>query len=606
MSRKKDYYKKLTCIREILINLDQHQIELKNIEKVYENLLNESKDTLNFLAYEIKEEDIEQFYPFYFQLEGITYKAELIPFLCPLGENKALDIEVISKFLSFYPNKYQTLNFISTIKRIEKANSLFMEINSFFEQGKGGFSSLSKQQFFSLYHPFCLDRKTLNPTSENIEKVYQFLLSIQEDNPLLKKQYLTQKEMINFLSNSFCAPDIIDILSSKSILSLLEQGKLTHHEYLSILWLARKNSSKDPNRSLEAKIFTNPNLERIICSGSLSIGEVIDFVKKTDNRELQPQVILTLLNEDWTKYCLENNIHIIKLSQQITSIFPSDQKEAISYLYQLQKHSRVLIERIKQNSLTTELSNFKQLIDYLNSCPKNDEQKLTSSLANSPIMDYFTWQEILEILKQIAFTSSSEDFVDFIFQLSLNDNFNELGDNDLTKYEIIPYLIEKLTIEPTDNLMKQKLITIRNIVTSTNFKRQFYSSFSLEITKQLVDIILTCHSTGQLQNIEIVSQEHNTSMTLDNYLTLLFYMKDLEIKRDSNYYLYGEYIRYLDKILLEEGSGMSIVIPAVTRVRESEEVITVKSIYSTELEESELKIKSHKKYSILQKVSKHW
>ncbi len=603
MNRKKDYYKKLTCIREILINLDQHQIELKNIEKVYENLLNESKDTLKFLAYEIKEEDIEQFYPFYFQLEGITYKAELIPFLCPLGENKALDIEVISKFLSFYPNKYQALNFISTIKRIEKANFLFMEINSFFEQEKGGFSSLSKQQFFSLFRPFYLDRKELNLTSENIEKVYQFLLSIQEDNPLLKMQYLTQKEMINFLSNSFCSPNMIDILSSNSILSLLEQGKLTHDEYLSILLLIRKNSSKDSNCSLEAKIFTNPNLARIICSGNLSIGEVIDFVKKADKEELQLQAILTLLNEDWTKYCLENNIHIIKLSQQITSLLPVHQEEAISCLYQLQKHSKVLIKRIKQSSLTTELFNLKQLIDCLNSYPKNDKQKL----ANSPLLDYFTWQEILDILKQIPLASSAEDLVDFIFQLLLNDNFNELGDNDLTKYEIIPYLIEKLTIDKLDNLVKQKLITIRNIVTSTNFKKHFSSSFSLEVAKQLIDILLTCHSIEQLQNIEIVSQEHNASMTLDNYLTLLFYMKDLEIKKDSKYYLYGEYIRHLDKILLEEEGETSVVVPTTSRrVAESEEAITVRCGYSTESEETNVKIRSHKKYSILRKVSKHW
>lgn len=84
-------------------------------------------------------------------------------------------------------------------------------------------------------------------------------------------------------------------------------------------------------------------------------------------------------------------------------------------------------------------------------------------------------------------------------------------------------------------------------------------------------------------------------------------MKDLEIKKDSKYYLYGEYIRHLDKILLEEEGETSVVVPATSRrVAESEEAITVRCGYSTESEETNVKIRSHKKYSILQKVSKYW
>ena len=190
---------KLNHIKEILIKMEEHRVQLSDKEKAYNQLLAEDERNLWILAKTVDEDQIKNLYSFYFTLEEVDYKRDLLIHLRSINQNKSLNTKVVSAFLELNPTRRQMLAFIEKMKNTEKVDEMFLFIVSFFKEGLGGFSKQNHKQLLKFLEPFYQeDAYPLN--KQAIKEEVLLLKKLQQENKLLERHYLTKKEMLELLS----------------------------------------------------------------------------------------------------------------------------------------------------------------------------------------------------------------------------------------------------------------------------------------------------------------------------------------------------------------------------------------------------------------------
>ena len=128
---------KLNLIKEILIQMEEHQVQLNDKEEAYNQLLAEDERNLWILARTVSEDQIKTLYSFYFTLEEVDYKRDLLIYLRSINKNKSLNIKVVSSFLELNPTRRQMLAFMEKMRNTEKVDEMFLTIFSFFKEELG-------------------------------------------------------------------------------------------------------------------------------------------------------------------------------------------------------------------------------------------------------------------------------------------------------------------------------------------------------------------------------------------------------------------------------------------------------------------------------------
>ncbi len=551
---------KLNHIKEILIKMEEHRVQLSDKEKVYNQLLAEDERNLWILAKTVDEDQIKNLYSFYFTLEEVDYKRDLLIHLRSINQNKSLNTKVVSAFLELNPTRRQMLAFIEKMKNTEKVDEMFLFIVSFFKEGLGGFSKQNHKQLLKFLEPFYQeDAYPLNKKA--IKEEVLLLKKLQQENKLLERHYLTEKEMLELVSIGLDNKYLVRVLASDTLIYLLEKNQMSASDYRKILDTIKIEEAQNHSINWKTNILTCPNLKSLVFETDLSMKEVISLVceKNTDyqNWELNLRMFYYFLFEEWSNYCVSTHQNPLHLCKKFTSLLenkPYGTQSGIENLLCLAETTG-MIEMFKNNSLSPEENNqqLEKLITYLTSIPSYNAFITTLRMLENGYLffHYSSCEEIVEQLKALNIPELDIATSDILLDLVSNNNFEDFLSKDITRYEILPYIANKAKEE--NRLCRQKLDTISNILTSSEFNQHFQTSLTKEDLQHLTDIVFDCKEESQLNHLYMVSTEKYKEISPSTYFLLLHFMKDETVRhQDERYPQYGEYIAKIEDMLEKE------------------------------------------------------
>ena len=551
---------KLNSIKEILIRMEEHQVQLSDKEKAYNQLLAEDERNLWILAKTVDEDQIKNLYSFYFTLEEVDYKRDLLIHLRSINENKSLNTKVVSAFLELNPTRRQMLAFIEKMKNTEKVDEMFLFIVSFFKEGLGGFSKQNHKQLLKFLEPFYQeDAYPLN--KQAIKEEVQLLKKLQQENKLLERHYLTEKEMLKLLSIGLDNKYLVRVLSRDTLIYLLEKNQMSVPDYRKILDTIKIEEPQNHSIDWKTNILTSPKLKSLVFEADLSMKEVVSLVceKNTDyqNWELNLRMFYYFLFEECSNYCVsahQNPLHLCKKFTSLLENKPYSTQSGIEALFSLAGPIG-MIEMFKNNSLSPEENNqqLEKLIIYLTSIPSDHHLITTLGMLENGYLffHYSSCEEIVEQLKALNIPELDIATSDTLLNLVSNTNFEDFLSKDITRYEILLYIADKAKEE--NILCRQKLDTISNILKSSEFNQHFQAFLTKEDLQHLTDIVFDCKEEAQLNHLYMVSTENYKEISPSTYFLLLHFMKDETVRhQDERYPQYGEYIARIEDMLGKE------------------------------------------------------
>ena len=554
---------KLNLIKEILIQMEEHQVQLNNKEEAYNQLLAEDERNLWILARTVSEDQIKTLYSFYFTLEEVDYKRDLLIYLRSINKNKSLNTKVVSSLLELNPTRRQMLAFMEKMKNTEKVDEMFLTIFSFFKEGLGGFSKLDDKQLLKFLEPFYQeDGYPGYPLNKKaIKEEVRLLKNLEQENKLLERHYLTEKEMLKLLSIGLDNPYLVRVLASDSLIYLLEKNQMSVPDYRKILDTIKIEVAQNPSIHWKTKIFTHLNLKSLLFETDLSMKEVISLVcdKYTDyqNWELDLRMFYYLLSDGWSNYCVSTHQNPLHLSKRFTSLLekePYGIQERIESLFASAKETGML-EMFKENSLSPEENHqqLEKLITYLIQIPIYSDFLTTLKMLEKGyfFFHYSSCEEILEQLQVLDIPKLDRIISNMFLYLISDTNFEDFVSKDISRYQILPYIASKGKEE--NLLYREKLDTIKNILTSFEFNRHFQNLLTNEDLQHLIDIIFDCKEEWQLDHLHMVSTENYKEISPSTYFLLLHFMKDETVRNQGiSYPQYGEYITRIEEMIKQE------------------------------------------------------
>lgn len=550
---------KLNSIKEILIKMEEYQVELINPEESFQKLSNEEEETLQLLAELplLPNQEAKELYEFYLSLNNTRHKYRILHHLLKDETNpkNSLNVNVLDAFYRLNPSEKNLFGFIKNMEQVPGVEENFLFITSYFQKGLGGFSKLSNQELLTFLKPFYIDRRSF--LSEwRLKEVAEYLSKLQEENKLLTKQYLTQEEMLELLSKSIDNTNIISILSSSSLLNMLENKQITRKEYQTIIQLILKE--KEDYQSVKITgFFTEPNLERLITASNLSMEEVIRFVQERQKYPLKENIVALrmfeqLLSDEWCDYCLATHENPLVLSQKFASWLQMPAEYSGSFISHLDNHKTDII-RILENGKNQQenFQEMEELINFIKNLPPYTRIMTLNLLDKTCLSSVTSFQEALTKLKPLEDKRVDLPLLNTVSSLIDNDCFEEMIATNPDRKEVLSYLVMK-EINTNAPLYVEKLDTVTRILTSRNFLYHVNQVVENEQLFQLIDMIFTCDKEWQLTNLYQISTEEYQEISPDTYLLLLHYMKENQCRdqiTDKDESIYRKYIRQIDTMI---------------------------------------------------------
>lgn len=550
--------KTLNVIKKILYQMEEYQVELPNPEESFQTLLKEEKETLQVLSEipNISSQNGKELYEFYLSLKINSHKYRILDHLLK-GETdprNSLNVNVVSNFYRLNPSEEDLFGFIINMELATKVDEEFLFLLSYFQKGLGVFSKLSNQELLTFLNPFYTERRTFL-SKWKLKEVIDYLNQLQEENQLLTNHYLTEKEMLELLSKSIDNHQIISILSSPSLLTMLENNELKIEEFHEILELILKEK-EDYQASRIADIFINPNLEKLIVKDNLSIKEIICFVQERQKHRVKENVEMfrifeQLLSDEWCEYCLATHENPLILSQRIAS-WLENQLPYASYLVNSLDDNKTDVIRILENGYHQEnLQELEELINFVKNLPPYNMLMALKLLDKTYLSSVDSFQEASTKLKPLEEKEIDLPLLNTVSALINNDCFEEMITTNPKRKEVLSYLVMK-KVNTNDPLYNEKLNTITCLFTSRNFLYHGNQVVENEQLFQLIDMIFTCDKEWQLTNLYQVSTEEYKEISPDTYLLLLHYMKENQCRdqiTDKDESVYRKYISQVDTMI---------------------------------------------------------
>jgi hypothetical protein len=504
---------KLYLIRNIVIDADRHDYYLPDdvVSCLYQENTSLLKKIIDFDQSTLKKE--KQFlFNFVFQSElPSVEKEQILDHLMDYAiSNPAGLVNNYTTMLTTVSNLHPTSKEMNgIIKSLKKDNNLSAVITPFVQVLR---IKLNAKEILEVLRPISEEKDWDSQSIYIIPRIFFDMC------PYLDERLISHDTFLQYLSWGLKEPAISYALSSKEMLSLVRNKKMTEEDLKQIMtWIYQEEI-----KNRVEMIFTSLNFRRLVDKESISVKDVLNFIEKhleekdSYSISILTDILLRVEDQYLTKDGVQKVDHLA-LTEKISSI--GKKSEATIY------PNPILYSFLKNDYSEEALL---QIVKFLNSLREEQRYACRNLLQQLPQdINLSTIQELLEQFVKLDPVATSM-FTD-MFSMNNNRLYMILRKNK-EYYSIIFYLFDHLSNPVTEEEL-DKLFTVGNILTTIPDlacvgEKECQKVFEdINNSRHIIDLVFSTTEEWQRRNMVSAAKEnfHYKNIAVDSYLAFIEY-----------------------------------------------------------------------------------
>lgn len=531
---------KLYLIRNIVIEADQHNLYLP--DNVVSYLYKENTSLLRKLIdFSESEKKMQQLLNFVFQSElSPVEKEQVLDHLMDYTNSHQTElVDNYTTILTTISNLHPTTEEMKgIIKALKKDSNLSAVITPLIQVLK---LKLNGQDILEVLRPIYEEKDWDSNSIHVVPRIFSNLY------PYLDESLVSHEAFLQYLSWGLKETAISYTLSSKEMLSLIRNKKITEEDLNQIMtWIYQEEEIK--NRV--EMIFTSLNFRRLVDKESICVKDVLNFIEKhleeKDNYSISILADILYRVEDQypTKDGVQKVDHLA-LTEKLSSI--GKESGATS------SPSPILYSYLKSEYNEETLN---QLVKFLNSLEENQQYACRNLLQQLPQdANLQTIQELLERYVKLDPIVRPR----FVNMLSMNnDRLNTILRKNKEYYSVIFYLFDYLS-NPISEEELDKFFTVGNILTTVPDLACVEEKKCQEVfedvnnSRHIIDLVFSTTEEWQRRNMVSAAKEnfHYKNIAVDSYLAFIEYASIYPPREEKieKFNRYSKQIEEIDQLL---------------------------------------------------------